>query len=35
VPRREILRADGTLWPGLSRAIIFGIEFVLIYRGLL
>ncbi len=26
---------DGTLWPGLSAGIIFGIEFVLIYRGLL
>ena len=26
---------DGTLWPGLAAGIIFGIEFVLIYRGLL
>ncbi len=26
---------DGTLWPGLSAGIIFGVEFVLIYRGLL
>ncbi len=26
---------DGTLWPGLSAGAIFGIEFVLIYRGLL
>ena len=26
---------DGTLWPGLSAGVIFGIEFVLIYRGLL
>ena len=26
---------DGTLWPGLCAGIIFGIEFVLIYRGLL
>src|SRR6202165_4363232 len=26
---------DGTLWAGLSAGILFGIEFVLIYRGLL
>jgi drug/metabolite transporter (DMT)-like permease len=26
---------DGTLWPGLFAGIIFGVEFVLIYRGLL
>jgi drug/metabolite transporter (DMT)-like permease len=26
---------DGTLWPGVCAGIIFGIEFVLIYRGLL
>src|ERR1700736_6997770 len=26
---------DGTLWPGVSAGVIFGIEFVLIYRGLL
>src|SRR5947207_9358671 len=26
---------DGTLWPGLSAGVIFGVEFVLIYRGLL
>jgi len=26
---------DGTLWPGLSAGVIFGIEFVAIYRGLL
>jgi drug/metabolite transporter (DMT)-like permease len=26
---------DGTLWPGLAAGAIFGIEFVLIYRGLL
>src|SRR5258707_8669149 len=26
---------DGTLWAGVSAGVIFGIEFVLIYRGLL
>jgi drug/metabolite transporter (DMT)-like permease len=26
---------DGTLWPGVIAGVIFGIEFVLIYRGLL
>jgi drug/metabolite transporter (DMT)-like permease len=26
---------DGTLWPGLFNGVIFGIEFVLIYQGLL
>ena len=26
---------DGTLWPGLAAGVIFGVEFVLIYRGLL
>ena len=26
---------DGTLWPGMIAGVIFGIEFVLIYRGLL
>ena len=26
---------DGTLWPGVIAGMIFGIEFVLIYRGLL
>src|SRR5260370_4353129 len=31
----KFFRRDGTLWPGLSAGIIFGIEFVLIYRGLL
>lgn len=25
---------DGTLWPGLAAGVIFGIEFVLIFRGL-
>ncbi|QWG13069.1 DMT family transporter [Bradyrhizobium sediminis] len=31
----KMFERDGTLWPGLSAGIIFGIEFVLIYRGLL
>jgi drug/metabolite transporter (DMT)-like permease len=31
----KFFERDGTLWPGLSAGIIFGIEFVLIYRGLL
>src|SRR5258708_9402200 len=31
----RLFERDGTLWPGLSVAVIFGIEFVLIYRGLL
>lgn len=31
----KLFERDGTLWPGLSAGIIFGIEFVLIYRGLL
>src|SRR3978361_2121645 len=31
----KFVQRDGTLWPGLSAGIIFGIEFVLIYRGLL
>src|SRR3981081_1795832 len=31
----RLFERDGTLWPGLSAGIIFGIEFVLIYRGLL
>ena len=26
--------ADGTLWPGLLSGVLFGLEFVLIYRGL-
>ena len=30
----KFFERDGTLWPGLSAGIIFGIEFVLIYRGL-
>src|SRR5947207_6934642 len=31
----KFFERDGTLWPGLSAGLIFGIEFVLIYRGLL
>src|SRR5882757_3421860 len=31
----KFFERDGTLWPGLSAGIIFGIEFVLIFRGLL
>src|SRR3981081_536600 len=31
----KFFQRDGTLWPGLSAGIIFGLEFVLIYRGLL
>ncbi|QWG18219.1 DMT family transporter [Bradyrhizobium sediminis] len=31
----KMFERDGTLWPGLSAGVIFGIEFVLIYRGLL
>src|SRR5215217_5072133 len=31
----KLFERDGTLWPGLSAGVIFGIEFVLIYRGLL
>ena len=31
----KFFQRDGTLWPGLSAGVIFGIEFVLIYRGLL
>ena len=31
----KFFERDGTLWPGLVAGIIFGIEFVLIYRGLL
>ena len=31
----KFFERDGTLWPGLCAGIIFGIEFVLIYRGLL
>lgn len=31
----KIFQRDGTLWPGVSAGVIFGIEFVLIYRGLL
>ena len=30
----KFFERDGTLWPGLSAGLIFGIEFVLIYRGL-
>src|ERR1700716_2942241 len=31
----KFFERDGTLWAGLSAGLIFGIEFVLIYRGLL
>jgi drug/metabolite transporter (DMT)-like permease len=31
----KFFERDGTLWPGVCAGIIFGIEFVLIYRGLL
>jgi drug/metabolite transporter (DMT)-like permease len=31
----SLFERDGTLWPGVSAGVIFGIEFVLIYRGLL
>ena len=31
----KFFERDGTLWPGLMAGVIFGIEFVLIYRGLL
>jgi drug/metabolite transporter (DMT)-like permease len=31
----KIFVADGTLWVGLFAGVLFGIEFVLIYRGLL
>ena len=31
----KFFERDGTLWPGVSAGIIFGIEFALIYRGLL
>jgi drug/metabolite transporter (DMT)-like permease len=31
----KFLDRDGTLWAGVSAGVIFGIEFVLIYRGLL
>jgi drug/metabolite transporter (DMT)-like permease len=31
----KFFQRDGTLWPGLSAGVLFGIEFVLIYRGLL
>jgi drug/metabolite transporter (DMT)-like permease len=30
----KLFERDGTLWPGLSAGVIFGIEFVLLYRGL-
>lgn len=35
VRRVPLYRRDGTLWPGLLAGLLFGIEFVLIYRGLL
>src|SRR6195256_657835 len=31
----KFFERDGTLWPGVCAGVIFGIEFVLIYRGLL
>jgi drug/metabolite transporter (DMT)-like permease len=31
----RLFERDGTLWPGVIAGVIFGIEFVLIYRGLL
>src|SRR5882762_11943760 len=31
----KFLERDGSLWPGVIAGVIFGIEFVLIYRGLL
>jgi drug/metabolite transporter (DMT)-like permease len=31
----KFFERDGTLWAGLSNGVIFGIEFVLIYQGLL
>src|SRR5271154_81648 len=31
----RLFERDGTLWPGVSAGVLFGIEFVLIYRGLL
>src|SRR5437899_7597736 len=31
----RLFARDGTLWPGVIAGVIFGIEFVLIYRGLL
>lgn len=31
----KLFERDGTLWPGMFAGVIFGIEFVLIYRGLL
>src|SRR5437762_5972261 len=30
----KFFQRDGTLWPGVIAGIIFGVEFVLIYRGL-
>jgi drug/metabolite transporter (DMT)-like permease len=31
----KLFERDGTLWPGLLAGLLFGLEFVLIYRGLL
>ena len=31
----KFFERDGTLWPGIAAGVIFGIEFVLIYQGLL
>lgn len=30
----QLTRNDGTLWPGLAAGTLFGVEFVLIYQGL-
>src|ERR1700691_2319381 len=31
----KLFERDGTLWPGLFAGLLFGLEFVMIYRGLL
>src|SRR5207237_9753400 len=31
----KVFERDGTLWAGMTAGVIFGVEFVLIYRGLL
>ena len=31
----KLFERDGTLWPGLFAGLMFGLEFVMIYRGLL
>ena len=30
----KLMEQDGTLWPGLIAGVLFGLEFLLIYRGL-